>query len=211
MSETDILEPPPEVVEVKLPRFPAGFSGPTEGAALAKLVEYSGVQLSPEALKELEALQNLEAVAALLKEAELGDTVKVKPLNAQRIFGNFLMAKMDMQPLLMSWWYQTLAASQDAIKFCQEELRKPRPALKDGVVQEPSYEAIIKHYNNAILGQMAVLEKMQDMAREVGLMRPPTIEKPKNKAPDVFSQTNVIVQGDGVRVGVVAGQSQSKV
>jgi len=181
-------------------RIPTGFSGATEGEAVAKLMAYAGVELAEDTRKELEAVTDEAAMKALM-DANFGETVNVKPLNAQMIFGTWLMRKIQFQPLILAWWYQNVAAAQDAVRFCQQELRDWPAKSGEKDERDPSRMELFKHYNNAVVGMSVVLEKMQDMAREVGLMKVQKPEKPRNRPPDVFTQTNVLVDA---RSGTVA-------
>jgi hypothetical protein len=165
-------------------RVQTDFKGETVGDATLNLIEAAGVQLTPEFKAEMRVITDDEAMSQLL-DADLGSSIRVKPLNAQIIFGKWLMTKMEIPPLMMSWWFYAIGTAKDTMDYTSDMLKR------DGL-EEPTQLELLKLRTNASVGLGVLLEKMQAMAREVGALKPPPT--PKNRPPNLLMQTNVIVQ-----------------
>jgi hypothetical protein len=130
----------------------------------------------------LKLITEEEAIAAL-RQMDVGTRgLSTKSLAAQKIFGDWLLQRIEIKPVLAVWWADNVAAGQMVVETIRRQMRSPRTRREEKLELS---KRLVEATN--VLSQ--TLERFTNFALASGLLNPGTPKK-KALAPD-FSEVKI--------------------
>lgn len=162
-------------------------------AAVAGFLRKKGLRISKATEAELDNLTPAEATEALRKFSLSSDGLDADSFQARRVFGNWLLSKVEIRPILMSWWTDSIAAAQRAVAITQAMVKRARRSER----QEAARRMI-----EAVTCLTATLDRFTRFAVELGALGrghatqrllPPDFSEPQELA---VTNVNISISND---------------
>lgn len=174
----------------------------TVGEQVVALLESGGGTIPEPAKQELMQVSDDAGVKAWA-EMNLGNTLKAKELIATGIAGTWLMQKIEIPPMLVTYRFYTIAAAQSCIEFVNNRLKTGQAddsagaEAGDTLPLTPEQEvSALKVKVEAVKAMGQMLDKMQKLAQDAGIIKPAE-SGPRNKPPNVMHVEKAVIYQNG--------------